>query len=476
MIQRLLIFLFCALSFQIPTTFSQTDTEKQVAAYLDSLKDDPASLLLFFQQMPKGGDLHYHYSGSVYAETYLAFAEKQGFFVHTDSLLIAPEPSSPRWISFAAWQQRPNFEAQYRQFLRKWSVQDFSISGQKTPSDNHFFQTFLGFSSVERSPGMLRYGLRTLQAKAKRENIQYLEIIHRNVLLGTSYELPRRKAWETFLSDSVLFISEPERKHYFDSLFQEIDVSELVRAYCDTLAAAHPSEEMPLLRYQSFALRIWDPVSVFVEMKAAFAAAAQSPLIVGTNVVGAENHPVALRDYPIHIEMLAFLREKYPEVRLTLHAGELTPELAPPHDLSYHVRDAVLRAGAERIGHGSDIACEPDAPEVLQKMAADSIPIEINLSSNQFILGIKNSEHPLRLYRRFGVPVVIGTDDEGVLRTTLAQEYVQLVQDFGLSYLKIKALVRNSIRYAFLSEAEKAKQVRELNKRFRRFEQEVRQW
>src|SRR5262245_4649957 len=47
--------------------------EEKTAAKLDSLVNDPAGLAAFLMAMPKGGDLHNHLSGAVYAETYLTW-------------------------------------------------------------------------------------------------------------------------------------------------------------------------------------------------------------------------------------------------------------------------------------------------------------------------------------------------------------------------------------------------------------------
>src|SRR5438034_7427845 len=104
-------------------------------------------------------------------------------------------------------------------------------------------------------------------------------------------------------------------------------------------------------------------------------------------------------------------------VQLSLHAGELTLGLVPPRDLAFHIHDAVVVAGARRIGHGVDISYEADATALLARMAHDRIAVEINLTSNAVILGVKGHDHPLSLYREAGVPVVLSTDDEGVSRS-----------------------------------------------------------
>ena len=40
-------------------------------------------------------------------------------------------------------------------------------------------------------------------------------------------------------------------------------------------------------------------------------------------------------------------------------------------------------------------------------MKTKQVPVEINMLSNEFILGIKNDFHPFLLYHNSGVPIVI---------------------------------------------------------------------
>jgi adenosine deaminase len=107
-------------------------------------------------------------------------------------------------------------------------------------------------------------------------------------------------------------------------------------------------------------------------------------------------------------------------------------------------------AGARRIGHGIDISYEADASALLRKMARDHVAVEINLTSNAVILGVKGRTHPLSLYREAGVPVVLSTDDEGVSRTDMTNEYVRAVTEQGLRYRDLKQIVRAGLQYSFL--------------------------
>jgi adenosine deaminase len=58
--------------------------------------------------------------------------------------------------------------------------------------------------------------------------------------------------------------------------------------------------------------------------------------------------------------------------------------------------------------------------------------------SNEDTLGIAGKNHPFPIYRAFGVPVALSTDEEGIERIELTHEYVQAVQSYSLIYPDLK--------------------------------------
>jgi adenosine deaminase len=88
--------------------------------------------------------------------------------------------------------------------------------------------------------------------------------------------------------------------------------------------------------------------------------------------------------------------------------------------------------------------------ELLKEMAAKGVMVEIALTSNDVILGVSGKDHPFPIYRKFGVPVALATDDEGVSRINLTHEFVRAVQTYGLRYEQIKSMVRSSLEHSFL--------------------------
>src|ERR1700730_10412786 len=62
--------------------------EQRTARYLESIRKSPPQQLAFFLQMPKGGDLHNHLSGSIYAESYVQWAAEKGLCVNNKTYVL----------------------------------------------------------------------------------------------------------------------------------------------------------------------------------------------------------------------------------------------------------------------------------------------------------------------------------------------------------------------------------------------------
>jgi adenosine deaminase len=240
------------------------------------------------------------------------------------------------------------------------------------------------------------------------------------------------------------------------SVRQRMDQFEQIRRqreHCDT-ATPEPACAVEV-RYLYQVLRNMPPPAVFTQIVLGFEVAAADlasahPHYVGLNLVQPEDAEYSMGNYTMHMQMIAALRRLYPQVPVTLHAGELAPGLVPPEGLRFHIREAVETAGAQRIGHGVDVMYEDRPFELLNTLAERRVLVEINLTSNDVILGIRGKEHPLSLYRKYGVPVALSTDDEGVSRIDITHEYALAAETFGLTYNELKEMARNSIEYSFL--------------------------
>lgn len=455
------------------------DNQQQTALFYESMfagsEPDIAKLNLFFTRMPKGGDLHHHYTGSIYAETYLDWVAKKGWQINSCTLRIVKAPESGECVSLTVPQLIAN-SALYRKLLTLWSDKDYDNHfHDQPPPDSNFFNTFGYFGTVSNE--YMIDGLNILKQRAINENVSYIETMLTSIpVKSADYFTPEE-------ADRLVHaLRSAQSPGELGTLLDQISGSlshndkfiSAVDSYIATLTALHQGidNEVFKMRFQTYASRVNDPLQVFVNLYAGFMASTKSALIVGVNIVGPENNNVALKDYTLHMQMFSYLHKQYPNVNRSLHAGELTLGMVEPANLLFHIRQAVEIAQAQRIGHAIDLPYEQNAPELLDELKR-SAAIEINLTSNQFILGVARKEHPYLLYSGYGVPLVISTDDSGVSRDNLSAEYVLLASRYHPIYTKIKEYVYNSIKFSFLSPADKVSANKVLDSKFTKFETEI---
>ncbi|MEV7995673.1 adenosine deaminase [Streptomyces sp. NPDC086077] len=420
-----------------------TAPERRTDAYLDAVRDDPRRLAEFFRRLPKGADLHNHLSGAASTEYLIELAAEDGLCVETATTTAVAPPCGPGTRPAAdARTDRAFHEA----ILRAWSMHDFPPGGN---GHNHFFATFGKFGAVsEPHRGKL---LAEVADDVVAQNQFYLETM-----------VTPAAAAAGRLADEVGWDSDLARLHgrltaggRLDRLVaearEEADGAEAefrTAARCGT-GRPRPACALPV-RFISHVLRESSPERVFTQIALGMRLAERDPRFVAVNLVQPEDGEVALRDYRLHMRMLNHLRGVHPRAHLTLHAGELAPGPVKPEDLTFHVREAVDVAGAERVGHGVDLLHEHDWRRTVRTMAAREIAVEVPFTSNAQILGVRGDDHPFGAYRRHGVPVVLSTDDPGVSRTDIGAEYRYAAETYGLSYPELKDLARASLEYAFL--------------------------
>jgi adenosine deaminase len=63
---------------------------------------------------------------------------------------------------------------------------------------------------------------------------------------------------------------------------------------------------------------------------------------------------------------------------------------------------------------------------------------------------VSGDDHPLPVYMKYGVPVALATDDEGVSRSDMTHEYLRAVETYHLSYADLKRMARQSLEHSFL--------------------------
>jgi hypothetical protein len=390
--------------------------------------------------MPKGADLHNHLSGAVYAESFLKAAAEQHLCVDKVALAITQGPCGGNKVDAALTQTDNNLR---NAMIDALSMRNF-VPGKESGHD-HFFATFDKFGAVDSGDFVGE-----IAARAGEQNESYVEVmalsgggpisaLGKSVGLDeTDFDITRQKLEAGGMSKLVA------------QARSRVDALEAMRRKALGCSATPEAAGCKVtIHYVYQVLREFPKEQVFAQVIAGFAIAASDPRVVAVNFVQPEDGVTSMGDYHLQMKMVDYAKRVYPAVHVSLHAGELAPGLVPPDGLLFHIREAVELGHAERIGHGVDVMYERDPAGLMKEMRDKHVLVEINLTSNDGILGIKGDQHPFMAYRKAGVPVALSTDDEGVSRGQLTDEYERATLTYNLTYADLKEMVRNSVEYSF---------------------------
>jgi adenosine deaminase len=448
--------------------------EQRTSNYLESIRKSPPLMEAFLREMPKGGDLHNHLIGAIYAESYIDYAVRDKVCIDRKGVTFAALPCDESRGTVPAETALAD-PVLYGTLVDALSMRDFhpySQPGLSESGEDHFFSTFGKFLSVANAH--TGETLAEVASRAGRQNESYLELtvgfdrvsasVGAKVGWTDNFDQLREKLTAAGIQNSTADI----RK-----VLDQAEAEKNRLLACDDVAHADPGCKVAI-RYIYEVYRGTAKEQVFAEIMSGFAMVHADPRYVAVNPVMPEDGYISMHDYELHMNMFDYFHKLYPDVRLTEHAGEIAPGLVPPNGLRSHIRQAIEVGHAQRIGHGVDVMQEDRPLELLREMAQKRIAVEICLTSNDLILGVKGDRHPFPVYRKFGVPVVIATDDEGVSRSDMTHEYLRAVEGYGLSYTDLKKVVRDSLSYSFAEPPMKTKLLSDLEVRFKDFEARTR--
>ena len=424
-----------------PPSAPAARTEAALAAAVADQPADPTKLTLFLLKIPKGGDLHHHLSGSVYAESYIDYAAHDGDCIDATYTFLPPPCNVKKGIFPAA---HAVSDYQFRnKTIDALSARNY-VPGQGDASPNvHFFLTFFKFDLVVN----------------KHWAQELAEVTHRAALQNVLYI-------ETMLSpfkDRALALgSKVGWTPNFDTMRAKLDAAgapalvkqaklDLATSYDGMRKLLHCAGPTPdagcgvTLRYIAFVLRDRPIEQVFAQVQTDFELAAVDPMVVSVNPVEAQDDYKSVHEYDETMHIFAYFHKLYPNVHLTMHAGELRPALNKPEDMEYpsEIREAIELAGAERIGHGIDVLYERDPEGLLAEMKAKHVLVEI-----------AGGHALIPTYLSAGVPFSLATDDEGVGRIWLTDRYTEAVLHYHLDYYTLKKTVRDSLEHSLIGGAD----------------------
>jgi len=482
-----LVFLFAAVVVSVSlmpdsSTVAPTNGERRaIQAFADAEGLGEPALYALLRDMPKGADLHMHLSGAVYAETFIRDAADDGMCVDPKTLNFLKSPvtgnngagKTPSACPKDAVSAASVFANQklYDQLVNAFSMRSYF----PTPGFSGHDQFFATFDRFDPNHDMgARHGgewLDEVATRAAAQNEQYLEVMQTpSTATSASFRMGGQFGWPAAppgatldpLGDatgtSFAELSALRTKLLASGLRdeaareqQELETNLTNRNRIERCGQPHADAACAVkIRWLYQVLRAFPPQVVFAQTLIGFEIANADPNVVGLNFVQPEDDILSMSEYNRQMHMLDYLHSVYPRVHISLHAGELALGLVPPNGLRFHIREAIDLGHAERIGHGVDVMQEKDGQYLPHMMAKRHVMVEINLTSNDVILGVKGEEHPLAAYLAAGTPVALSTDDEGVSRIDLTHEYVRAATEQHVGYLDLKAMARTSIEHSFL--------------------------
>lgn len=409
----------------------------------------PEQLYSFLYALPKGGDLHNHLGGSARSE----------------------------WLWEAALAQ----QAQGYTYYTKVRIQNCAAYGTDEFGPNPYLLLFknLQGSDYERLDACQKSEYKRLQDLDAHERAAWLSSLRLDTQQeGRSefFEAQWRRIdalmhnpglicdilqrnMEAFGKEGVVYLeTQTELDDFLKPDGAALPVEEAADLYRQCLASKQAKASGVEVRFQNSLLRF--APNAEQRLRDLYALNDRfRDLYVGINMVGREDNG---KGYPLRfLPVLRELRKHYPDINLSIHAGETD-------EPDFHIRDTLL-LGAMRIGHGVNLITDP---QTLVMMRNGPYLVEVNLISNLLLEYVHDfSQHPFPEYLRLGVPVALGTDDRGMYDSNMTDEYFVAVREFNLSWEELVRIGHDSLQHSFLDEPTKQRLVAAYDQRMRSFAQ-----
>jgi len=407
----------------------------------------PGQLYRFLYAMPKGGDLHNHLTGAVRSEWFwdAALAQANRGYVYYTRVRIencAPY-GNDEFGPAKALLLFKNIQASSFAKLDGCGMSEFKRLQDLDPREKEAWLNSLRLDQPYEGRDEFFNAIWDRINEMLRNPHLICDILLRNM--------------QAFGQEGVVYLEtqqgaegalKPDGSAY--------SVEEVVTLYRQTLASPQARATGVEVRLQNALLRFTPDAEQRLRDLYAITDRYRD-LYVGVNMVGREDND---KGYPLRfLPVLRELRHKYPDINLSIHAGEVD-------EPNYHVRDTLL-LGAQRIGHGVNLITDPDT---MVRMRYGPFLVEINLISNLLLEYVKDySQHPFPEYLRTGIPVALSTDDRGMWDSNMSDEFFVAVKEFNLSWEEIIRLGRNSLQYSFLDAATKRRLLAQYDKRTSEF-------
>lgn len=446
------------------------DREQKIEKMLQMLGANEVTtdlLKWFFAELPKGGDLHMHMEGSFPPKTLRHLAIKYDLYYDRSEKMFFPGGTKKSNCVYA--KDMPSEE--WEEIFNLMSIRDISKGSKQ--ANKKFFAAFRLIGSIlDNVP--IPEQVRIMKKNAQRQNIGYNEI------MGELAKTPKPVGFEDIfpkeINDENLekAFNHLKQSGYIDQYIEEstallnacdqdvfemeFDFEKLLSDLEKLFLCLEEGSESNLESNIDFPVQIGYNLEVmrnrsngdfFASAAAAMALAQKDPRVFGFTVDGPQHEVIACDNFLAQMKIIEWLKKKFPDVPLTIHACEVNPELSTMEEMQEELWNIFKYVDPKRVGHVTALSESRDPPGLLKHMKANHIGVEVCISSVKVTTGKTARKNPIFLILQSEIPVTLNSDDEGLTFSNLSREFLKAYK-CGISYKDITIMIRSSLHYSFL--------------------------
>ena len=390
----------------------------------------PEELYRFLYAVPKGGDLHHHHGGSIFAE---------------DWYRVATDPELNGGIRYftryriencgedgdSNWGRSGHDRSLYWVNINEWTWKALSQCHRRE---------FKPIEKLTRKEREVWEASMVLDRPGEGRNEFFENHWSRiNELFDNPYVMAELlvENMKRFGAEGLIYL-EPQigSKGFHDREGKPLSSSAVNEIYKERISRPDARETGVTVRFLVTVLRFREDAPQQIMPTFEFISR-HNDLWRGINMAGREDNQ---KGYPARFTK-AFddALRRFSGIGISIHAGE-------QDEPSSHIFDT-LRLGATRIGHAVNLIHDA---HTMQLMRSGQFMLEINLVSNHMLEYVEHPrEHPFPIYLRHGIPCALSTDDRGMFDSNMTDEYYTAVSNFDLTWEELDGLGRNSLRFSF---------------------------
>jgi adenosine deaminase len=399
-----------------------TAKEKTVAEYFEIAKENQQTLIAFLQQMPKGADLHIHLGAVVEIEKILKYAAQNNYDYNVISKSFVDSSDGnigENYIKNSVLKEMYNpdstiVSSKQREQIMSIIFDNLSMRNYEIMDENGHDLFFQYFNRVPDISPEEYY--KEIFSRAVKQNISYLELMA-NINTADDYKQI------TALKNAILKENNLPESALTFNFIATVNRNQSVERFKTKLTQAIARFDNPDLH------------------------------TVGITVLSAEDDIISRQNFDDQMKAIDDAvnarSDGQKPINFHLHGGELTLDYAEYSTLSDRISETIFTGHAKNVGHGVSVAWNDDVYRLLKYMRDNKIGVTICPTSNEAILNVDPKDSQFGLYWQADVPIAIATDDEGLSRTNLTNEFAKIISAFDLSYNEVKWLAFSSIDMSF---------------------------